>query len=335
MTAIRYRRRAIFLLALCVFCLPLLWGCAANEAAPSTDGPEPTAEHVWETNQGEHAVTYPWVIHTPSAVWYLAAADVELLGEETFREGLELVLTAAEADFADARAALGSRLPEEVPPIDIYTDFAGRTEHARVGVYDAYYFGSFNCIYLCRDWETAACSLLHEYVHYLSFRHCDFSLREGFWAEGLADYVSMLVCENRMARSVGYGFDEQTRAFLQEHGAAGPDGEPDVRLMYLGSAAVLHTEAAVGQMYASVSKSPMPMTERQQQHPLMTACSYYEAACFVEYLVEQYGAELVFSHLDCEQGDMESVYGKDFETLFFQWRDAAFARCAELGLVIE
>ncbi len=327
-TCLPNKPTALVLLAL--LCLGLLAGCAGS----STAAREKTG-YPWEENTGRHAALYPWVVHTPSADWYLASADVELMGEESFREGLDRMLAWAEADFADAQAVLKAFLPEEVPAVEIYTDFSGRTEYAGLGVYAAYYFGRDNCIYLYRDWETAACSLLHEYVHYLSFKLCGFALRSGFWAEGLADYVSMLACENRMARAVNFGLDEEALESVLERGAGGPDGEPDIRLMYLGTAAILQTPGAVGRSYGTVSGSPMPMTEHQQQRPLMTACSYYEAACFFEYLKDRYGEDLVFSHLDCEQGDFREIYGRDFRTLFFEWREFALARCEELGLDVS
>lgn len=39
-------------------------------------------------NTGRQADTYPYLVKTPSATWYMAKADVELLGEDAFYEGL-------------------------------------------------------------------------------------------------------------------------------------------------------------------------------------------------------------------------------------------------------
>ena len=76
----------------------------------------------------------------------------------------------------------------------------------------------------------------------------------------------------------------------------------------------------------------MLLTEGQRENPQMTAASYEEASGFLEYLIENYGAELVFAHLDCGQREMEEVYGESFQTLFLKWHEAHHARCEELGI---
>ena len=58
-----------------------------------------------EENTGRDKDSYPYIIRMPSAVWYLAKADIELLGQDAYYEGLYAVLDDAEADFADARGA--------------------------------------------------------------------------------------------------------------------------------------------------------------------------------------------------------------------------------------
>ena len=289
-----------------------------------------------EKNTGDNATSFPYIVRTPSAVWYLSAADIEKMGEEAFDAGLERILKDQEADFADAREALADYLQEDVPPIDIFTDFAGQTEIGGWGIYGAYYRSDNQSIRVFGDWDVAGATLLHEYAHYLSITCCDLSLTDGFWAEAVANYVSMLQCRNRMARAVDNGMNEESAAFFKEHGAVDPEtGELDLRLYYYGSAAVLGTEAAIGSPYFSVSGSVMPMSERQQQHPLMSAVSHFEAACLLEYLVEQYGRETVFAHFDCDQTGVKEVYGKSFEELFAEWSAEHFARCEELGLNLD
>ena len=60
--------------------------------------------------------TYPYVVRTQSSIWYLAADDIELLGEEAFFAGLEEILGMVDLDFADAREALKDYMREEVAP---------------------------------------------------------------------------------------------------------------------------------------------------------------------------------------------------------------------------
>ena len=86
------------------------------------------AGYVKEENTARDAVSYPYLIRTPSAVWHISKADIELLGEDAYYEGLYAVMDLAEADFADARAALEGYIFDEIPPIDIYTDFCNKGE---------------------------------------------------------------------------------------------------------------------------------------------------------------------------------------------------------------
>ena len=74
-------------------------------------------EYSIEENTAENRATYPYVVHTESATWYLSKDDIALLGEEAFFRGLYDLLEYQEADFADARAALSGFISEEVEPI--------------------------------------------------------------------------------------------------------------------------------------------------------------------------------------------------------------------------
>ena len=85
-----------------------------------------------EENKGENAASYPYVVHTKSATWYLAADDIALLGEDAFYEGLYAILEKQEQDFADAREALKGHIDAEIPPIEIRTDFCGKAGVAEI-----------------------------------------------------------------------------------------------------------------------------------------------------------------------------------------------------------
>ena len=122
-----------------------------------------------EENTGWNKESYPWIIRTPYAVWYITKADIELLGEEAYYEGLYAIVDDAEADFADARAALAGFIPDETQPIDIYTDFCNKAEKSKNAA--AYYNGRDNFIKLFNGWNNVRAALLHEYVHYLTM-HC-------------------------------------------------------------------------------------------------------------------------------------------------------------------
>ena len=140
----RFFGKAIALLLVLTMCFGL--GCAEK------DNTRTIAGYALEPSEG----AYSYVVHTPHATWHLAAADIELFGEETFFEGLELILQNQEADFEDAIAALDGYL-DEVPVIDIYTDFSGRTEQGKLGVYGAGTCRASRSI--SRTWPSPSCCM--------------------------------------------------------------------------------------------------------------------------------------------------------------------------------
>ncbi len=107
----RFQRAGCLLLVLLLLSASLS-ACAGSSAAPQT-GP------VVEDNTGRDRALYPYVVHTPSATWYLAAKDIELLGEDAYYEGLYALLENQEQDFADAREVLKGYVPEELSLIHI------------------------------------------------------------------------------------------------------------------------------------------------------------------------------------------------------------------------
>ncbi|MBQ5515137.1 MAG: hypothetical protein IIT84_05580, partial [Oscillospiraceae bacterium] len=100
-------------------------------------------------------------------------------------------------------------------------------------------------------------------------------------------------------------------------------------------ARMTHRAENLGQQYFAVSGYTMTLRESQMQHPLMSSASYFEAATFMDYLVENYGKDTVFTHLDTRQEDFENVYGKDFETLFLEWAQYDLELCEALGIKLD
>ena len=72
------RRILAFLLAV-LFSLPVV-SCAEQTGYQA------------EENTGRDKDSYPYVIRTPYAVWYLSKADIALLGEDAYYEGLYAIL---------------------------------------------------------------------------------------------------------------------------------------------------------------------------------------------------------------------------------------------------
>ena len=316
------------LLALCAL---LFAGCGKAAEEEPAAGEEPFR---LEQNEGRNAVSYPYFVRTASATWYFAKADMELLGEEAFLEGFRQVAENQEADLADAREALKGFIREEIPAVDIYTDFSGKSEESRFGGGFCYRDG--RGIRLFTDWNAAGGSLLHEYVHYLSFCCTDTPVKEGFWAEALADYVSKLACENRMARAASRSINPEAMQFYLDHGAADPEtGEFDLRRYTYATAESINSDAAIGQTYLAVSNVFTVVKADRLEHLTSSSLSYPEAACLLEYLIETYGRNTVFSHWDIDAKQMKDVFGKSFSELYGDWRVRNLARCEALGLILS
>ena len=317
-----YMKKLTVIGLLLALCACLLSGCAGTVEKD----PFPL-----EKNEGRNAVSYPYDVRTDSATWYLSKADMELLGEEAYMEGLRQILENQEADFADAQEALRGFLREEIPPVAIHTDFCGKAEEARFE--GGYCYGDERGIRLFTGWDTAGGALLHEYVHYLSFCCAETRVSAGFWAEALADYVSKFVCENRMARAVHYGMADEQLQFYLTHGAADPEtGALDMRRLYCAAAEMMNDERVIGQRYLAVSNNFMVLTEQRREHPTTTALSYYEAACMMDWLIGNYGRETVFGHWTVSEAEMQDVYGRSFAELYADWQQHNSALCAEYGL---
>ena len=271
------------------------------------------------------------MVRTPSATWYLAAADIALLGEDAFYDGLYGILEDAELDFADARAELKGYIPEEIPPIDIYTDFCENGEITKLT--DAYYHDQENYIKLLIGWRDAGKALLHEYVHYLT-KHCtEQPATYGFYAEGIAEYVSKLVCKNRMARRVNMSFSEDELALLKAHGAW-DEAEDCIDLVktYYGQAEFFAQGGGVGIAVYTVTNTMEPRTEEMQQNLTVKTVSHFEAACIMAYLVDTCSMDTVMKSLSTDPEEIEAVYGEPFSEIYRKWALWNTEKCAELGL---
>ena len=180
---------------------------ACGQKAAADDAVRIVGRYKVVPNDNERKDTYPYVLRTENSAWYLAAADIDLMGEEAFYKGLEDILSYAEADMTDARKALTGRIWEDVPPVEIRTDFCGKAEISQDA--GAYYNGLANMIKLFHSWDMAKFSLLHEYVHYLTIHCAEKKTMHYFYIETVAEYVSKFVCENRMIRSIDFSNSDQ------------------------------------------------------------------------------------------------------------------------------
>ena len=303
------------------------WGPAAAD---------PRTRYPVEENTGGNRATYPYIVRTESATWYLSADDIALLGEDAFYRGLYEVLENQEADFADAREALSGFIFEEVEPIDIYTDFCGKAGISGEKLVGAYYNPLRSFIKVFKGWGATKFALLHEYVHYLTLRCTAAPVTHGLFAEGIADYVSMIVCRNRMARdSFATTIDPETTEFLKAHGAWDEEeGCVDPRLYWLGSAESFAIGQEMGTEYLSTADVAVVRTAEIQQDPAPDMISHMEAAGIMAYLAETYTRETLLGHMDMDPAGMEEVFGEPFPEIYEHWKVWNTERCAELGLIM-
>lgn len=302
------------------------------ETVPAVDVRE---KYPVEETQAEIKVTYPYFVRTESAIWYLSKDDIALLGEEAFFRGLYDLLEYQEADFADARAALSGFISEEVEPIIIYTDFCMKSGMSEIA--GAYYNYKKNYIKMFTDWNHAKCSLLHEYVHYLTQYCTDSPVSIGLFSEGIAEYISAIVCKNRMEReSYREVLTAEQREFFTQRGAWN-DAENcmDLERLTIGGAESYARGQEVGKEYMCVVNTVIDRTEEIQQNPAPETLSYSEAGSMIAFLAEVETEKYVFSHWSTENADLEEVFGIPFPELYKHWREWNAKRFDELGLVMK
>lgn len=286
-----------------------------------------------EEYTGWNKESYPWIIRTPNAVWYISKADIELLGEEAYYEGLYAILDDAEADYADARAALAGYITDDIQPIDIHTDFCNKAEKSKNAA--AYYNGQGNFIKLFSGWNDARAALLHEYVHYLTMHCAQPRTRFGFWAEGMADYVADHVCKNRLGRSVNMAFEKAGYPPVMWD-LAWDEAENciDPRKLDIGLGVLAANGGLVGQRYYAAMNEMIVRTEEMDQNLKPEELSLCEASGMIAYLVDEYGKDTVFGNWNVDPDNMETVYGKDFSELYRDWAAWNEEQCKLLGIMI-
>ncbi len=240
------------------------------------------------------------------------------MGEEDYYAGLTEIMEDIDQDFADARAALAGYIYEDIPPVDIFTDFCGKAGISETA--GAYYNKRSNFIKVFHGWDMAKESLLHEYVHYLTMHCTKTPTTEGFWAEGIAEYISKIVCKNRLLRSMNMGFSDEEAKFYKEHSAWDEEENCiDPKLFYFGTAQFIAQGQLVGMEYFSVSDVMIIRTPQIQQKPSADKISHIEAACIMAYLVDTYTEELIFKNWNIKPEEMEKVIGQSFDDIYANW----------------
>lgn len=300
--------------------------CAAEQAG----------RYSMEENTAENKTTYPYIVRTESAVWYLAKDDIALMGEDAFFEGLREILQYQDADFADARAALAGFIHEETEPIEIRTDFCGKAGISKVEIVGACYNRRANFIKLFGSWEIAKATLLHEYVHYLTIHCTDTPVTHGLFAEGIAEYISAIVCKGRMRRDFSKSWSEEEKNYFRMRGTWNMEEDcMNPRLYVPDIAGGFAHGIALGTEYLNTLDEPAVWTPEIQQNPTPENICHEEAASILDYLVETYSRETVFSHLDMDPAEMEQVYGEAFTDIFEHWMAWNSKQFNESGVILH
>ncbi len=289
-----------------------------------------------EENTAENKATYPYIVRTESSIWYLAKDDIALMGEDAFFDGLRGLLQYQDADFADARAALAGFIREETEPVEIRTDFCGKAGISELEIIGAYYNPRSNFIKVFRNWEVAKAALLHEYVHYLTMHSTNTPVTHGLFAEGIAEYISAIVCKNRMRRDFSQSLSEEEKIFLRARGAWDREEDClDLRLYEFGMAETYAQGVQQGTEYLSTIDVPTIRTPEIEQNPTAENITHEEAACILAYLVETCSRGTVFSHLNMDPADMDKVFGETFADIYVHWKEWNSKLFNESGMILH
>jgi hypothetical protein len=153
----------------------------------------------------------------------------------------------------------------------------------------------------------------------------------GFYSEGIAEYVSKMVCKNRMARSVNMNFPQEDLDFLKNQGAWDTTKDTiDLYLYMLGTGAMYYKGYNLGTKYFAASQTMMTRTQEILDNPTTDNASYFEAAGIMAYLVKTYGKDKVYTNWVMPNA-MEEAYELSYQEIYSLWGEWNYAICKEKG----
>lgn len=247
-------------------------------------------------------------------------------------------LKCQEADFAQARELLHDYIDSDIPPVTIYTDFADDSDTSESA--GAFYRLLGNYIKLFHGWPEAQASLLHEYVHYLTMKHGVHPASSGFFAEGIADEIALMECENRLMALYWDNILSDTHiAVLQENNMWDYEtSSVNNRLCEMALGALMYLGYGDDQEYLSVGLVIMTRSdvtgESAAEQLTPDQLTYYEAAGMICYLTETYGMDIVYENCS-ESGDLNAALSKTFSELYTEWGEWNVQICQETGIDLE
>ena len=278
---------------------------------------EPFAPIHIEYNDIRETENYPYVIKEESANWFFASADVREVGYQEFVEEYVEVAPAAELDFAEARDLLKAYIPENIEPVDIFTNMTEKQEGDGLCVHNR----AENKIGIYTNWAGLKQCLLHEYIHYLTVGDNKLFENSLGLVEGVTDALACLTCENRLRAlyfadalsHVVYG--DESYAFVKEIGALEPNMDVvDGEIYYYYDAKAYYELEPQTHKYFAI------LWEETVKPEVMSlgALSYSEAGSLSKYLIEQYGLDEVLTHCTSAT-EIEELTGLPFAQLYDEW----------------
>ncbi|MBR0039993.1 MAG: hypothetical protein IJP64_01285 [Oscillospiraceae bacterium] len=291
------------------------------DAIGATEDYTPFAPLHFERSTIIDADVYPFMVRGSSANWYFSLEDVREQGYVDFFSSYLRFAPLAERDFADAREYLKDHLPEDNPPVKICVGFhQGNVTTSWFSAEFQYADNDHNRIQLYHDWDSAAYSLLHEYVHYLRREE---SLPSAFCTEAITEEISTFECENRLQMLCS--FDRENKEAFLSYGVWDEENDCLNYRNYEIMAAASYYMGYSG-TYISIARYAVTHPEKMSWNYL----SYEEGACLARYITELYGKDAL---LECStNADLDELIGKpvdEFYREFGEWlldRYAAFSR---------
>ncbi len=284
-------------------------------------------------NKGSNAAVYPYLVRTNSSVWYLAKADMDLLGEDAFFQGLSDILRYFDADTADARRALAGHIPEKIPPVEIRTDFSNREKSTEF--LEAQYDSINNRITIFNGWHTVKASLLHEYVHYLTMHCAAKKTQYCFFIESVAEYVAYVLCENRMYRLSGIYHPVPGIAIWSEFTWSVAWDSTNYIKAQLGRSKGYAEGLHDGVPYFSVGQYTAVRRADKRLPDHIDDLSYQEGVSLAIYLMETYGEAKFMDNWDLPTSRLAGIYGKTERQLLKDWSVWNSSTCAKYGWKAE
>ena len=178
-------------------------------------------------------------------------------------------------------------------------------------------------------------ALLHEYVHYLTIHCAEKKTMSGFYNETVAEYVSKLLCENRMFRSIDFSKNDQPELNSVAE-IWGDFDETKYRNSCLSESDNYTRGTYDGQPYTCVGQFTVYRWPNKRLPDHLYELSYAEAMSLALYLMETYGAEKYLDNWDVvEEDKLAELYGYTVEELLTVWSQWNAEQCAKLGIRME